>query len=92
MQLKDIELAAHCRKNGLLPIYWISGEDALQRQEAADSIRLQAKKSGYQRDIITATPNFSWDSLIQKIDHYDMFSERQLIEIHNPSGKFDNKA
>ncbi len=92
MQLKDTELAAHCRKNGLSLVYWIAGEDALQRQEAADAIRLQAKKSGYQREIITITPNFSWDAFIQKIDHYDMFSEHQLIELHHPSGKFDAKA
>jgi DNA polymerase-3 subunit delta len=92
MQLKDTELAAHCRKNGLLPIYWVAGEDALQRQEAADAVRTQAKRSGYQRDIISITPNFSWDQFIQKVDHYDMFSEHQLIELHHPSGKFDHKA
>jgi DNA polymerase-3 subunit delta len=92
MQLKDTELAAHCRKNGLLPIYWVSGEDALQRQEAADAIRTQARRSGYQREILTITPNFAWDKFIEKVDHYDMFSEHQLIELHHPSGKFDTKA
>jgi DNA polymerase-3 subunit delta len=92
MQLKDTELVAHCRKNGLLPIYWVAGEDALQRQEAADAIRQQAKRSGYQRDILSITPHFSWDSFCQKIDHYDLFSDRQLIELHHPSGHFDNKA
>lgn len=92
MQLKDTELASHCKKNGLLPIYWIAGDDALQRREACDALREQAKRSGFQREIITVTPQFSWDSLIQKIDHYDMFSQRQYWEIHHPSGKFDSKA
>jgi DNA polymerase-3 subunit delta len=92
MLLKDADLAAHCRKNGLLPIYWIAGDDALQRQEAADTIRVHAKKLGYQREILTITASFSWDNWIQKIDHFDLFSEYQLIELHHPSGKWDAKA
>lgn len=92
MQLNENELAAHARKNKLLPIYWVSGEDALQRQEAADTIRKQASSLGYQRDILAITVNFAWDKFIEKVDHYDMFSEKLLIELHHPCGKFDNKA
>ena len=92
MQLVANDLAPHLKKQGLSPIYWISGDDALLRQEASDVIRMHAKKEGYTREILTLTPQFKWDEFTSSIDHVDFFSEKQLIELHSPSGKFDTRA
>lgn len=92
MQIKGNDLATHLRNDQLLSAYLVTGADSLLCQEAADLIRAQAKKAGFAREIITVTANFQWQALIDAIDHYDLFADQRLIEIHNPSGRFDAKG
>lgn len=92
MPIKGPDLQASLKKNGLPSIVWLSGDDALQRQEATDAIRHYAKKTGYTRESISITPQFNWQLLTDKLNHYDMFSDKELIELQHPSGKFDTKA
>jgi len=72
----------------LAPIYLISGDEPLQLGEAADSIRLAAKNSGYDnRELLTVDTYFSWNDFSLAADSLSIFSEKKIIDLRLPSGK-----
>ncbi len=90
MQLKPQQLGSHLNKT-LLPIYLISGDTPLLVTEIRDSIRAAAHKAGYtQRDVLAVEPGFHWDQFTQTTQNLGLFSNKQVIEIHNPNTKFDD--
>lgn len=92
MQLNAQQLSQHL-KGPLLPIYLISSDTPLLRQEARDAIRQAAQRLGYQQvqrlEVDTA---FQWTQLMQLAQSYSLFAESTLIELHNPAAKFDAEA
>ena len=92
MQLKANQLEAQLQKN-LLPIYLISGDDPLLKQEARDAIIRVAHAQGFlAHDKIMVEGRFNWDQLNGLGSNQDLFSAKKLIEITNPEAKFDAKA
>jgi len=72
----------------LAPIYLISGDEPLQLGEAADAVRLAAKKRGYDnRELLTVDTYFSWNDFSLAAESLSIFSEKKIIDLRLPSGK-----
>lgn len=92
MQISLPQLQQHL-KGPLLPVYLISGDTLLLRQEARDQIRQCAQQQNYlhyQR--LDTGPGFHWSELTHASNSFQLFAEKTLIEIHNPLTKFDAEA
>ena len=87
MRLRFDSLTSHVQQP-LLPIYWVSGDEPFQLDEAARLIRQAAQQQGYsERQVFHAERGFDWDQLRQSADSLSLFAERKLIELRLPSGK-----
>jgi DNA polymerase-3 subunit delta len=92
MRLKAQQLSLHLSKN-LRPIYWVTGNEPLQLNEACDQIRLSAKKAGYHpREIFSVEGSFNWGQITTAIENSSLFSEKKMIDIRIPSGKFGSEG
>ena len=75
-------------KDGLAPVYVISGDEPLQAKECLDAIRESAQAQGYAERIVLEVDNqFDWSTLRQYQDSLSLFAERRLIELRMPSTK-----
>lgn len=92
MQILPSQLQQHL-KGPLLPVYLISGDTLLLRQEARDEIHQSVQQrnySNYQR--LDVESSFHWTELTYAANSFNLFAEKTLIEIHNPLAKFDAEA
>ncbi|TSA41888.1 MAG: DNA polymerase III subunit delta [Methylococcaceae bacterium] len=82
MHIKPDQLAAVLQKK-LAPIYFISGDEPLQREEAADAVRKAARLAGYlQREVLTVSmKGFSWQSLQVAADSLSIFADNKVIDL-----------
>ena len=75
-------------KQGLAPIYLLTGDEPLQMGESADSIRLQARRQGYSgRDILEADTRFDWGQLAAEANSLSLFAEKRILDLRIPGGK-----
>jgi len=87
VKLRPEQLAAHLRQ-GLAPVYVLSGDEPLQLQEAADAIRAAARAAGHtERRVLHAEPGFDWSVLSGEAAALSLFAERRLLDLRLPSGK-----
>ena len=87
MRLRFESLTSHVQQP-LLPIYWVSGDEPFQVDEACKQLRQAAQQQGYsEREVYHAERGFNWAQLRQSADSLSLFSERKLIELRLPSGK-----
>lgn len=92
MQIKPEQLKGHLSK-GLLPIYFVSGDEPLLVQEACDEIRAAARKSGCsEREVHHVESGFDWQGFVQSGDAMSLFADRKLIELRIPTGKPGDKG
>jgi len=75
-------------KNGLLPIYFFSGDEPLQLGEAADAVRRAAREQGFtEREVMHAEKGFDWNELLAAGNALSLFAEKRVIDLRLPSGK-----
>ncbi|QPK65125.1 DNA polymerase III subunit delta [Methylomonas sp. LL1] len=75
-------------KNGLQPVYLISGDEPLQLGEAADAIRFAARQADYSvREVIGIEQGNEWPQLALEADSLSIFAEKKLIDLRLPSAK-----
>ena len=87
LKLRVEQLRQHLKTN-LSPIYILSGDEPLQRQEAADAILDHAKKQGFEeRQILHVEARFDWSELTILSDSLSLFSNKQLIDLRLPHAK-----
>lgn len=87
MRLRFESLASHVQQP-LLPIYWVSGDEPFQVDEASKLLRQAALQQGYsERQVYHVERGFNWEQLRQSADSLSLFAERKLIELRLPSGK-----
>lgn len=73
---------------GLSPVYCVSGDEPLQRGEAADAVRSAALKQGYAtRELLDVDTRFDWQSLALAADSQSLFAERRIIDLRLANGK-----
>ncbi|MCP5023244.1 MAG: DNA polymerase III subunit delta, partial [bacterium] len=87
MRLRSNELAGRL-KQGLHPIYVVTGDEPLQVDEAADLIRSVAKTKGFDdRTIIEADRRFDWNELNHEANSLSLFAQQRILDLRLPSGK-----
>lgn len=87
MRLRAESLAEHLARP-LLPVYWLSGDEPFQLDEASTQIRRAAQAQGYsERQVFHAERGFDWQQLRQSSENLSLFAERKLLELRLPSGK-----
>lgn len=87
MLLKGEQLAAHLERE-LRPLYVLYGDEPLLVLEAADVIRAQARKKGYnEREVLTVLPQFDWGQLLAAGGNMSLFGDKKLIDLRIPTGK-----
>ena len=75
-------------KDGLSPVYLVSGDEPLLVDETLDALRTAAVKHGYtERERHIAERYFDWDDLANGLQSMSLFAERRLIECRLPTGK-----
>jgi DNA polymerase-3 subunit delta len=83
-----IETLSGLLARSLAPVYWVSGDEPFQLDQACNMIRDAAKAQGYsERQVFHAERGFNWEQLQQSADSLSLFAERKLIELRLPSGK-----
>ncbi len=87
MRLRPEQLGSQLQKD-LLPVYVVSGDEALLVQDACDAIRARCREAGCsEREVLLVDRNFNWDHLLAASAEMSLFAERKLIELQIPSGK-----
>jgi DNA polymerase III subunit delta len=89
MKLKPEQLA-RTLKSESFSIYWLAGDEPLLQQEAADSVRLHFRDSGFsEREIFTVDRGFKWESFSHAASNLSLFAEQKLFELRLSSSKLD---
>jgi len=88
MELRADQLVSHLQQPRLAPIYLLSSDETLLRDEAADQLRAAAQAQGYgERQRLYVDALFQWPQLISATASRSLFSERRLVELHLSSVK-----
>ncbi|MEM6987838.1 MAG: DNA polymerase III subunit delta [Pseudomonadota bacterium] len=75
-------------QQGLGSVYCVSGDEPLQRGEAAELIRDRARQEGYlSRELLDVDNRFDWQTLSHTADSQSLFAERRIIELRMATGK-----
>ena len=84
MKIRVDQLAAHLQKT-LAPIYLISGDEPLQRQECADAIRDLAREKGFiDREIMDGETGFDWASVRMSARERSLFGDPRILDLRLP--------
>ncbi|HEC19383.1 MAG TPA: DNA polymerase III subunit delta [Gammaproteobacteria bacterium] len=87
MRLYPDKLEAALKK-GLLPVYFLSGDEPLQLGEAADAVRRAARAQGFsEREVLHVEKGFDWNTLLAESNALSLFAEKKIIDLRLPSGK-----
>jgi DNA polymerase-3 subunit delta len=82
MRLKPNQLTQHLNRQGLAPLYLLTGDEPLQMMESADILRQFARKQGFiERIIFTVETGFDWSSLNQEAESLSLFANKRLLEL-----------
>lgn len=82
MRLRPDQLESHLQRSSLAPIYFISGDEPLQKLECIDQIRMTARSKGYdERIVFNVDKSFDWDSINQATGNLSLFATRRIIEL-----------
>ncbi|MAS81647.1 MAG: DNA polymerase III subunit delta [Legionellales bacterium] len=88
MRLRPEQLEMHLQRTALGPIYFVSGDEPLQKLECVDQIRASARTQGYdERIVFNVDKSFDWYSINQATDNLSLFSSRRIIELRMSSPK-----
>jgi DNA polymerase-3 subunit delta len=89
MRLRSDQINANLAR-GLAPVYLISGDEPLQREETGDAIRAAARRQGYaDRLVFNVGTGFDWDAMRAEFNALSLFAQRRVIELRLAGGKLD---
>ncbi|MGH8372381.1 MAG: DNA polymerase III subunit delta, partial [Gammaproteobacteria bacterium] len=75
-------------KADLAAIYLISGEEPLQREEAADAVRAAARGQGYtEREVFEVERGFDWNLLRNASANLSLFASRRVLDVRLGNAK-----
>jgi DNA polymerase-3 subunit delta len=82
VRIKPDQLQPTLERDGLAPIYLLSGDEPLQITEGGDTLRSYAARQGYtERTVLHVEPGFAWGSLHQQAHNRSLFGSHHLIEL-----------
>lgn len=86
MRIRPEQLNAALQK-GLVPVYFISGDEPLQLGEMADAVRKAARQAGFEtREVFSADTGFEWNELTVSAGSLSIFADKKIIDLRLPSG------
>ena len=90
MKIKPEQLARTLASNEL-PLYWLSGDEPLLMQEAADLIRSHHREKGFaERETFNVDKTFDWSQFSQSTGNLSLFSDKKIIELRLSTAKLDD--
>ncbi len=88
MRLRSDQLNNHLQKSSLAPIYFVSGDEPLQKLECVDQLRMSARAQGYdERLVFNVDKSFDWNSINDASANLSLFASRRIIELRMNSPK-----
>ena len=88
MRLRPDQLNNHLQKSNLAPIYFVSGDEPLQKLECVDQLRMSARSQGYdERLVFNVDKSFDWHSINDASANLSLFANRRIIELRMNSPK-----
>ncbi len=88
MRLRPEQLAANLKRGNIAPIYFVSGDEPLQKLECTDMIRNVARSKGYNERIVFNIDNtFDWYLINNELSNFSLFSNKKIIELRMDSPK-----
>ncbi len=88
MRLRSDQLNNHLQKPSLAPIYFVSGDEPLQKLECVDQLRMSARAQGYdERLVFNVDKSFDWNSINDASANLSLFASRRIIELRMNSPK-----
>lgn len=91
--LQQTKYIMHLKQNKLASLYFLSGDETLLVEEARDKIILNAKALGFAtHHLLTINSANDWLNFADAIQSMNLFDEKKIIDVRNPSTKFDNKT
>jgi DNA polymerase-3 subunit delta len=82
MRLRADQLTHHLNKS-LLPVYFISGNEPLLREEVTTEIANAAKAMGFlERRVFQVESHFDWENFLNDAFTLSLFSAKGIVELH----------
>ena len=82
MRLRPDQLDTHLKRSNTMPIYFVSGDEPLQKLECIDLIRNHYCKQGYdERLVFDVGKSFDWNAIGEASSNLSLFSSRKIIEL-----------
>ena len=82
MRLRPEQLKTHLERSGNMPVYFVSGDEPLQKLESIDLIRNHYQKQGYdERIIFEVNKSFDWNQINEASSNLSLFSNNKIIEL-----------
>jgi DNA polymerase-3 subunit delta len=87
MQLKAEQLGAALARS-LAGTYTLHGDEPLLALEAADAVRVAARKQGFtDREVFEPGRGFDWSELQHSLASLSLFGGKKIVELRLPTGK-----
>ena len=88
MRLRPEQLKTHLERSGKMPVYFVSGDEPLQKLESIDLIRNHYQKQGYdERIIFEVNKSFDWNQINGASSNLSLFSNNKIIELRMEAPK-----
>jgi DNA polymerase-3 subunit delta len=88
MRLRPDQLDTHLKRSSTTPIYFVSGDEPLQKLECIDLIRKHYRGQGYdERIIFNVDKSFNWNSINEVTRNLSLFSSQRIIELRMDAPK-----
>ncbi|MBI3562737.1 MAG: DNA polymerase III subunit delta [Gammaproteobacteria bacterium] len=69
-------------RRGLATLYYVSGDEPFQRDQACEWIRRAAHQQGYtERQVLHVERGFDWQWVLRASDNLCLFAERKIVEL-----------
>ncbi|MEJ2669617.1 MAG: DNA polymerase III subunit delta, partial [Gammaproteobacteria bacterium] len=83
MKIKPEQLNNHLQHPPLKPIYWVSGDEHLIRDECSDQIRQASREIGFtERQAFSVDTHFNWDPVFNTLRTPSLFAEKKRLELN----------
>ena len=88
MRLRPDQLETNLKRSNEANIYFISGDEPLQKLECIDLIRKHYREQGYdERLIFNVDKSFNWNQLREATSNLSLFSNHRIIELRMTAPK-----
>lgn len=90
MRVYPEKLTQHVEKSPAA-LYWVAGDEPLLVQEACDTVRAAALKTGFaERKIFNPEKKEHWQEVIAEANALSLFADRCFLDIRTTTGKLDH--